>query len=70
MNTYGDFMPKDINVKVVTAQYDEDLEMKITDFLHNQINEEAYIINIHYTDNVYNGDRRYLSAIITYAIEE
>lgn len=69
MSNYDIYAPKKINVKVITAAYDEDLEMKMTSFFQNEIDENSAILDIHYTDNV-DGGGRYLSAIITYAIEE
>ena len=71
---YEGYAPNQIYVKVITASYDEDLEMKVTNFLHNQIDENAFILNIHYSDNITSitssGVGRWMSAIITYAIED
>ena len=67
MTGYEAYAPNELNVKVITAAYDEDLEMKVAEFLHS-LDDNTTIINIHYTDN--HMKSRYLSAIITYAIEE
>lgn len=69
MSNYDIYAPKKINVKVITAAYDEDLEMKMTSFFQNEIDENSAILDIHYTDNVTTG-KRMLSAIITYVLEE
>ena len=73
MTGYEAYAPSQINIKVITASYDEDLEMKVIDFLHNQIDENASLLNIHYSDNITSITRaaeRWLTAFITYAIEE
>ena len=71
MTGYEAYAPNEIYLKVITASYDEDLEMKVTEFLHN-LDEQAVVLNIHYTDNITtitSQVQRWMSAIITYAIE-
>ena len=70
MTGYEGYAPNEIYLKVITASYDEDLEMKVTEFLHN-LDDQLVILNIHYTDNITtitNQVQRWMSAIITYAV--